>query len=134
MVFLEAWRHRAAPVIGSDMVLPWLYGVATNVLNNQRRSLRRQRAALQRVPDAGVTPDFADAAADRLDAEAQMRALLDAIADLSSRDQEVLALCCWQGLSYEETAVALAVPVGTVRSRLARARARVETRIEGAAA
>jgi RNA polymerase sigma-70 factor (ECF subfamily) len=44
---------------------------------------------------------------------------------LSHRDQDVLALCIWSELSYDEAAVALGVPVGTVRSRLARARSRL---------
>jgi DNA-directed RNA polymerase specialized sigma24 family protein len=45
IVFLEAWRRRAAVVLAGDSALPWLYGVATNVVRNQRRSKRRYRAA-----------------------------------------------------------------------------------------
>jgi DNA-directed RNA polymerase specialized sigma24 family protein len=41
-------------------------------------------------------------------------------------DRDVLVLCVWQGLTYAEAAVALGVPVGTVRSRLSRARSRLE--------
>jgi RNA polymerase sigma factor (sigma-70 family) len=51
--------------------------------------------------------------------------VLRAIAELPGREQDVLALCAWAELSYEEAAVALGVPVGTVRSRLSRARARI---------
>jgi len=54
-----------------------------------------------------------------------MRTVLRAIAKLPRREQDVLALCAWAELSYEEAAVALGVPVGTVRSRLSRARARI---------
>ena len=53
-----------------------------------------------------------------------MQTVLRAIAKLPRREQDVLALCAWAKLSYEEAAVALGVPVGTVRSRLSRARAR----------
>jgi RNA polymerase sigma-70 factor, ECF subfamily len=54
-----------------------------------------------------------------------MRAVLDQIEALPSREREVLGLVAWAGLSYEEAATALDVPVGTVRSRLSRARARL---------
>jgi RNA polymerase sigma-70 factor (ECF subfamily) len=51
-----------------------------------------------------------------------MRSVLERVAGLPRRQQDVVALCLWSGLSYEEAATALGVPVGTVRSRLARAR------------
>ena len=54
-----------------------------------------------------------------------MRAVLDQIEALPEREREVLGLVAWAGLSYEQAAAALDVPVGTVRSRLARARARL---------
>lgn len=54
-----------------------------------------------------------------------MHDVLALVALLSRRDREVLEACAWSGLSYEEAAVALCVPVGTVRSRLARARKRL---------
>jgi RNA polymerase sigma-70 factor, ECF subfamily len=123
VVFLEAWRRRDKE-LPPDKVLPWLYGVATNVLRNQRRSERRFSAALRRVPLPAVTPDFSGEADERLDEERQMRRVLLLMAQLPQREQEVLALCVWSGLSYEEAAIALAIPVGTVRSRLSRARQR----------
>ncbi len=52
-----------------------------------------------------------------------MRAVLEQVGRLPRRQQDVVALCIWSGLTYEEAAVGLGVPVGTVRSRLARARA-----------
>jgi len=133
VVFLEAWRRRGQVDLVDEPALPWLYGVATNVVRNARRSLRRHRAALERMPAAQPTPDFAQEAAERLDDERRMREVLDAVHSLPSHDQEVLALCAWEGLSYEDAARALEVPVGTVRSRLSRARARL-TALEGAAA
>ncbi len=124
VVFLEAWRRRTDVRFERELALPWLFGVATNVLRNRRRSQWRHRAALERLPREHAH-DFADEANSRLDDERQMRTVLRAIAELPRREQDVLALCAWAGLSYEEAAVALGVPVGTVRSRLSRARARI---------
>lgn len=124
VVFLEAWRRRADVGFESEAALPWLLGVATNVLRNRRRSQWRYRAALQRLPRERV-PDFAADADERGDDERHMGAVLRSVARLPKREQDVLALCVWGGLSYEEAAVALGLPVGTVRSRLSRARARM---------
>lgn len=124
VVFLEAWRRRADVTLASELALPWLLGVATNVLRNRRRSQWRYHAALQRVPrERGE--DFADDADGRLDDERRMRVVLRSLSKLPKREQDVFALCGWADLSYEEAAAALGVPVGTVRSRLSRARARL---------
>ncbi len=124
-VFLEAWRNRGRVDLVSEPALPWLYGVATNVLRNHSRTLRRFRAALGRVPAPVPEPDFADAAAERLTDERRMRAVLEVVDRLPRREREVLALCAWAELSYEQAAAALGLPIGTVRSRLSRARARL---------
>ena len=54
-----------------------------------------------------------------------MKRVLELIAQLPKGHQDVLALCGWCSLTYEEAAVALGIPVGTVRSRLSRARRRL---------
>jgi RNA polymerase sigma factor (sigma-70 family) len=125
VVFLEAFRSRARVQMEPGKVLPWLYGVATNVLRNQRRSLRRHTQALRRLPPPEPVRGLVADVIDRLDAEREMRTLLGALDKLPYSDREVLALCVWSELSYEDAAVALGVPVGTVRSRLSRARARL---------
>lgn len=124
-VFVEAWRRRreVRPVAAS--ALPWLLGVANNLLRNHQRSHRRYRAALARLPDPGSQPDPADDVAGRLADERHMRRVLALVERLPRRDQEVLALCAWSELTYDEAAMVLDIPVGTVRSRLARARARL---------
>ena len=124
-VFVEAWRrrHDLRPI--GESARPWLLGVANNLLRNHRRSLRRQRAALARLPGPAPAPDPADDVAGRLADERQMRRVLALVERLPRRDQEVLALCAWSELTYLEAATVLDVPVGTVRSRLARARARL---------
>jgi RNA polymerase sigma-70 factor (ECF subfamily) len=122
VVFLEAFRRRKQVVVLEGKLLPWLYGIATNVLRNRRRALWRHRhlvAQLEREPGSAAAPDVAM----RAEAAAQMRSVLKHIAGLPRQQQDVVALCIWSGLSYEEASAALDVPVGTVRSRLARARA-----------
>jgi RNA polymerase sigma factor (sigma-70 family) len=122
VVFLEAWRRRDVD-LSEGMVLPWLYGVATNVVRNATRSQRRYRRALARLPEPQVTADLADEAAARLDDERQMRQVQALVGQLRVEEQDVFWLCGWDELSYEQAAAALGVPVGTVRSRLSRARA-----------
>ena len=122
VVFLEAYRRRAEVVVVEGKLLAWLYGIATNVLRNRRRALWRHRRLLAQLaaqPAERAAPDVAA----RADAAAQMTSVLTRIRSLPPGQQDVVALCVWSGLSYEEAATALGVPVGTVRSRLARARA-----------
>jgi RNA polymerase sigma-70 factor (ECF subfamily) len=125
VAFLEAYRRRTSVAIEEDKVLPWLYGVATNILRNQRRSLRRHSDALGRLPAPEPAASTEAVAAGRVDAERRMRAVLAALDDLTKDELDVLALCVWSDLSYDDAAAALAIPVGTVRSRLSRARRRL---------
>jgi RNA polymerase sigma-70 factor, ECF subfamily len=124
-VFVEAWRRRREVRPIDESARPWLLGVANNLLRNHRRSHRRYRAALARLPDPVPQPDPADDVAERLADERHMRRVLAHVERLPSRDQEILALCAWSELTYHEAASVLDIPVGTVRSRLARARARL---------
>ena len=124
-VFLEVWRHRQRVRLHDGSALPWLYGVATNVCRNAGRSRRRYLRAVAQLPSPPLEPDHAERVTDRLGSEARMRAVLDGVRALPAREREVLALVVWAGLSYEQAAAALDVPVGTVRSRLSRARARL---------
>jgi len=124
-VFLEVWRHRRRVQLHDGSVLPWLYGVATNVCRNAGRSRRRYLRAVASLPGAATEPDHADRVTDRLGSEARMRAVLAQVEALPAHEREVLALVAWAGLTYEQAAAALDVPVGTVRSRLSRARARL---------
>ena len=125
IVFLEAWRKRAVVQLVNDSALPFLLGVATNVLRNRRRSERRFRAALARLPAEVESAQGEADPAERLTAEQDMRAILAVFSRLPRREQDVVSLCLWTGLTYEEAAVALGIPVGTVRSRLSRARSRL---------
>lgn len=124
--FLEAWRKRDEVRLTSDSLRPWLLGVATNLMRNDLRSSRRRLAALERVAAATATlPAFDEDVAARVDDERAMRELLRHLSRMTVDEQEVIALVLWSELSYEEASVALKVPVGTVKSRLSRARRRL---------
>jgi RNA polymerase sigma factor (sigma-70 family) len=129
VVFLEAWRRRRAVEAGK--VVAWLHGIALNVARNRRRSLRRYRSALARLPVDEASAPFEADADSRLDAERRMGDILARVAGLPRRERDVLALCVFAELTYEAAADVLGVPVGTVRSRLARVRARL-SELDGA--
>ncbi|WP_106976546.1 RNA polymerase sigma factor [Streptomyces sp. NRRL B-24484] len=125
LTFLEAWRLRAKLLEEGDSVRPWLFGIAANVLRNTARAARRHRAAMARLPEREAVPDFTDELVGRLDDAAQLAATRRALAGLRRAEREVFTLCVWSGLDYAAAAEALGVPVGTVRSRLSRARTRL---------
>jgi RNA polymerase sigma factor (sigma-70 family) len=125
LTFLEAWRLRGKLRPDGDSVLPWLLGIATNVLRNTRRTARRHAAALVRLPPAETMPDFADEVVNRMRDSEQLAAATAALGRLRPAEREVFTLCVWSGLDYAQAAEALGVPVGTVRSRLSRARSKL---------
>jgi len=129
-VFLLAWRRRATVVIDRESALPWLLGVANHVPRNSRRASRRYQAALARVvpPDA-LASDHADAVAAAVDSERRMAEVRRALAELPRHEREVVELCAWSGLDQKAAAVALGVSLGTVKSRMHRARRRLATRL-----
>jgi RNA polymerase sigma factor (sigma-70 family) len=125
-VFLEAWRKRRRLNLTTDSAAPLLLGIANNVVRRQWRSQRRYRDTLELMRNVGQAPDDLEAEAiARLDAIQQLREGGEAIRALPRREREVLAMLAWSDLSYGEIAEALGLPVGTVRSRLARARTRL---------
>ncbi len=124
-VFLELWRARERARLHDDSALPWILGIATNVCHNLNRKRRRHLRAVSRIPRYDIVPDHSDAVAGRLDDERRMAGLLEALDELPKRDRELIALVAWSGLSYEQAAASLEIPVGTVRSRLSRARRRL---------
>ncbi|MGW0756450.1 RNA polymerase sigma factor [Streptomyces sp. NPDC002814] len=132
LTFLDAWRLRERLDEEGGSLRPWLLGIATNVTRNTRRTARRHAAAVARLPPAEDVRDFADDVVGRLDDAAQLAVVRTALAKLRRAEREVLALCVWSGLGYEAAAEALGVPVGTVRSRLSRARTKLAKYMEPA--
>jgi RNA polymerase sigma factor (sigma-70 family) len=124
-VFLQAWRRRGRVVVAGDSSRGWLLAVATNIVRDERRSVRRRLALLRRLPAPVAVADPADDVAGRLDDERRMAAVLAALRRLPRGEQEAVALCLWAGVGYREAAAALGVAEGTVRSRVSRARSRL---------
>ncbi|MCX2181976.1 RNA polymerase sigma factor [Streptomyces sp. SKN60] len=131
--FMEAWRGRLRLDAEGGSVRPWLLGIATNLVRAQSRSNRRYKAAAAAAAAhaAGLegetaVADHADEVAGRLDDRKRLAATAQALAALRRTEREVLSLCLWQGLDYAAAAQVLGVPVGTVRSRLSRARKKLK--------
>lgn len=123
--FAVAFERRVTFRPGAD-ARPWLLGIATNLSRNEWRAERRALTAL-----AELTAAAARSGSDR--EAGQGVAVLEALAALEADQRDVVLLFAWEGLSYEEIGSALGVPVGTVRSRLARARQRLRAVLAGPA-
>ena len=123
--FLLAFRQRERYDQSRADARPWLYGIATNLIGRHRRAEVRQYRALTRTGADPVMEPFTDRVDDRVSASTASRRLAAALARLSAELRDTLLLVAWGDLSYDEAATALGVPVGTVRSRLNRARSRL---------
>jgi RNA polymerase sigma factor (sigma-70 family) len=109
--------------------LPWLFGIAANLARRHRRTEVRRLRAYARTGRDPLQDEHGDAPA-RLDAAAAGPRLAAALAELRAHDREALLLFAWAELSYEEISLALSIPVGTVRSRLHRARRTLRAHLE----
>ena len=116
IAFYELWRrrHRVRLVDGSP--LPWLLNTVTNCARNLERSARRYRNLLEA---AGRELRAGDEVPET---EPAVMAALDR---LTARERSVVVLTLIEGYSEKDTANALGIPVGTVKSRLARAKGRL---------
>ncbi|MFI1012291.1 RNA polymerase sigma factor [Streptomyces sp. NPDC020965] len=130
LTFLEAWRLRGKLREDVRSVRGWLLGIATNVIRNTTRTARRHRAAMSRLPPPEVLPDFSDEVVGRMANEQHLSAAARALKRLKKGEREVFTLVVWSGLGYAATAEALGIPVGTVRSRLSRAREKLRRLVE----
>lgn len=122
-VFRIAFEQRGQFRAIHMTALPWLYGIATNLMLKSARQEARHLRAMSRLADRWdeSDTDFAEAD-DRIAAQGARAYLLDALARLPQHDRDVLVLIAWEDFSYGEVADALGIPAGTVRSRLSRAR------------
>ncbi|MGX2997040.1 RNA polymerase sigma factor [Streptomyces sp. JNUCC 64] len=125
--FLIAFRSRARYDLTRGNARPWLYGIAARLIGKQRRSEVRALRALSRTGTDPVAESWVERADSRVVAEATRGPLAGALAALSAGDRHVLLLVAWADLGYAEVAEALGIPLGTVRSRLNRARRKVRS-------
>jgi RNA polymerase sigma-70 factor (ECF subfamily) len=115
--FLRAFDQRARFDRGQPDARPWLLGIATNILRRHWRTERRRLAAYARsVAVSNEAPPETQGLAEET---------LAALRRLRRAEREALLLHVWGELTYDEIAHALAIPIGTVRSRISRARARL---------
>jgi RNA polymerase sigma factor (sigma-70 family) len=123
VTFFEAWRHRDRVRFVDDSLEAWLVATATNVARNLARSSRRYSELLNRLPEPEPSVPPGE----------EYGSALPAIRDLPPREREVVALCLIAGYGEREAAAALGIPPGTVKSRLSRARRRLQAtlRAEG---
>ena len=126
--FVVAFERRAAFDQATESARPWLFGIATNLMRNEVRAEQRLLGALARldVAAAGDLADEAERALSRADAASEVARIAGALAALDDDQRDVLLLHAWGDMTYEEIARALTIPVGTVRSRLARARSALQ--------
>jgi RNA polymerase sigma-70 factor (ECF subfamily) len=128
-VFAAAFDARRRYDQARPQARPWLLGIATNLLRHHRRTEVRRIRALARLERPVHGDGGLEGVAARVDAERLRGGLLEAVATIHPGDRDVLLLVAWTDLSYTEIAEALHVPVGTVRSRLNRARSRLRERL-----
>ena len=126
--FVEAYKSMAS-FRGESKMSTWLYGIAMNLVRNYlNRAPHRVREyesdeVLEGLPSSADGPE---AQAERAEL---MQLLSEQIAELAPELQQILMLVAIDGLSYDEAALMLEIPVGTVRSRLFRARETIKERL-----
>jgi len=128
-LFRVAFEHRKTFDASRGSALPWLYGIGSNLLLKHRRGEARRLRASARMAAGRVRADGRAGAA-ALEARLLFPRVADAIESLPGDEREALLLFAWEELSYQSVAEALELPIGTVRSRLNRARAHLRELLE----
>ena len=123
--FRIAFERRASYDATRPNARPWLYGIASNLVAKHRRAEGRRLRATAKLVEATPADSLADNVAVDVDAQELWPRVVDAIESLPDGERDALLLYVWEELGYDEIAIALDIPVGTVRSRLNRARKRL---------
>ena len=125
-VFLEAFTNEERFDARRGNERAWLFGIAVNVLRHHHRQEARRRRAVARLQGRGRVVEIEEESAlDRVWARDSRDEIATCLAELAPGEREVLLLHAWTDLTYADIAGALDLPIGTVRSRLSRARTRL---------
>ncbi|NQX28486.1 RNA polymerase sigma factor [Microbacteriaceae bacterium VKM Ac-2854] len=127
MVFLEAWRKRRSVRLVDGSIIGWLLVTTNYVVRNLMRSMNRYAHALAKLPPSPDADDHAEEIGDRLDRTSRESVVREAFGRLNRADQDIITLCVLEEFSGAQAAAALGIPVGTVKSRLSRAKQRLGT-------
>lgn len=119
--FSVAWRRLDRLPQAREQQLPWLYGVARHLLANQRRGVARRLRLMERLRSTFIAPPARDPVPE----------VVAAVAALPERDQELLRLIAWEGLTHAEVALVLGISPNAVAIRLHRARERLRRSLKG---
>jgi RNA polymerase sigma factor (sigma-70 family) len=126
--FFVAFDRRATYNRARPDSRPWLFGIATNLARgHRRRELRELKAIAALRPEHGNGVEGVEG---RVDAERMRDRLAHLLAELPVEESEVLYLLTWAELGQGEIADALGIPLGTVKSRLNRARGRLRSGLD----
>jgi RNA polymerase sigma factor (sigma-70 family) len=128
-VFRVAFENRSRYRTDRPNALPWLYGIAANVLRQHRRTEHRRLRLVDKLTVEARGRNVEEGESARSRARDDVAIVVEVLAELPEAEREAVLLYAWEDLSYEEIATAQDVPVGTVRSRLNRARRRIRERI-----
>jgi RNA polymerase sigma factor (sigma-70 family) len=120
--FVVAFRKRGRYDLTKVDARPWLFGILTREIARRRRSEEARYRAIGRAGSDEHVDEFADRVVAAVAAQAVRGELSAALAGLRPAERDVLLLIAWGDLSYEEVAESLSIKIGTVRSRLHRAR------------
>ncbi|MEU1459867.1 RNA polymerase sigma factor [Streptomyces sp. NPDC005727] len=130
--FVIAFQRRRRYDLSRPHARPWLYGIATNLIGRHRRDEARRLRALSRMASLPEEREKQAGPEDEVTGAAETHGpLAGALAELPARYRDVLLVIAWGELDYAEAAQALGLPVGTVRSRLHRARAKLRRALGG---
>jgi RNA polymerase sigma-70 factor (ECF subfamily) len=129
--FLELWRRRDVARMVDDSLLPWLLVTAANMSRNSARAHRRYGRLLAKLPPPEGAVDEIARLDEKLDSEWRSRILIDALSVLSETDQSLFALVSIEGMSIEQASLVLGISYGAAKTRLSRARRRLNSRIGG---
>ena len=127
--FAVAWR-RLDDLVGADEPLAWLYGVAYRTVLSQRRSVKRTTKLAEKA--AAQYSDPVESIESTVETRDQLVRAREAAETLSENDQEILRLVGWEERSHAEIAEILGISRVLVRTRLLRARRRLQTAYDGA--